>query len=38
MNLKCDKCEYVWDCSVTEKVYVTCPSCLRKIKREEVAV
>jgi len=37
MRVHCKHCNYEWDTKVT-KVFVTCPSCLRKIKLEESEV
>lgn len=31
MKVKCSKCEYVWDTN-SEKIYVSCPSCMQKVK------
>ncbi len=31
-----EDCGYEWNTKVTQKKYVTCPSCMRKTKLEEV--
>lgn len=33
-KIKCDKCGHEWE-SRSRLVYVTCPSCLGKVKQEE---
>jgi len=32
--MKCPKCKYEWD-THSERMFVTCPNCLLKVKREE---
>ncbi len=34
MNAKCSKCGYEWE-TESKNVYVSCPSCLRKVKIRE---
>lgn len=36
-KIKCDKCEHEWETKSTH-LYVSCPSCLRKIKNKEKEV
>jgi len=31
MKVKCDKCGYEWD-TKSKHVYVSCPSCLQKVR------
>lgn len=33
-KLKCDKCGYEWETS-SENLFVSCPSCLLKVKNKE---
>ena len=35
--MKCEKCGYEWK-TKSDKKYVTCPNCLRKIKNEKESV
>ncbi len=35
MKTKCSKCGYEWE-TKSEMVYVSCPSCLKKVKLKEV--
>jgi len=34
MKAKCSKCGYEWD-TESKNVYVSCPSCLKKVKIRE---
>jgi len=33
MKIKCSNCSYEWE-TISDKIYVTCPNCLNKTKRE----
>jgi Zn finger protein HypA/HybF involved in hydrogenase expression len=35
MKIKCKNCNYEWD-TKTKMIYVSCPSCLKKVKVEEI--
>lgn len=37
VEIKCNHCNNVWN-TKSDKLYVCCPSCLRKVKKSVVAV
>ncbi len=34
-KITCDSCNYIWD-SKSDLIYVTCPSCMHKVKTKKV--
>jgi predicted Zn-ribbon and HTH transcriptional regulator len=34
IKMKCNKCGYEWN-TLSDKMFVSCPNCLLKVKKEE---